>query len=204
MKRIWKPLLPASKWVLLSAATSILIILTQATLPLLAQEPAASTTIETTKPSSETTKIQKLREVLQRSSTPEAPKPTPEVSEPKKPESPAEPPLTPEELSRQLKFIEADRLYLAGQIPEAEKIYREVKQPFGKTSDNQQRKAAILDPTQLSPGGKVYWRESEAGIAQKLQTKTLVPLQLLARSAEAPHSLLGVWDECAGVGRYSN
>ncbi|QFS49411.1 peptidase M48 Ste24p [Nostoc sphaeroides CCNUC1] len=156
-----------------------MIILTQATLPLLAQEPAASTTIETTKPSSETTKIQKLREVLQRSSTPEAPKPTPEVSEPKKPESPAEPPLTPEELSRQLKFIEADRLYLAGQIPEAEKIYREVKQPFGKTSDNQQRKAAILDPTQLSPGGKVYWRESEAGIAQKLQTKTLVPLQLL-------------------------
>ncbi|MCC5607928.1 M48 family metallopeptidase [Nostoc sp. CHAB 5834] len=179
MKRIWKSLLPAWKWVLLSAATSILIILTQVTLPLLAQEPPASTTIETTKPSSETTKVQKLREALQRSSTPEAPKPTPEVSEPKKPESPPEPPLSPEELTRQLKFIEADRLYLAGKIPEAEKIYREVKQPFAKTSDNQQRKAAILDPTQLSPGGKVYWRESEAGIAQKLQTKTLVPLQLL-------------------------
>ncbi|MEH1840324.1 MAG: M48 family metalloprotease [Nostoc sp.] len=179
MKRIWKSLLPAWKWVLLSAATSILIILTQATSPLLAQEPAASTTIETIKPSSETTKVQKLREVLQRSSTPEAPKPTLEVSEPKKPESAQEPPLTPEEITRQLKFIEADRLYLAGQIPEAEKIYREVKQPFDKTSDNQQRKAAILDPMQLSPGGKVYWRESEAGIAQKLQTKTLVPLQLL-------------------------
>ncbi|BBD64607.1 peptidase M48 Ste24p [Nostoc commune NIES-4072] len=179
MKRIWKSLLPAWKWVLLSAATSILIILTQATSPLLAQEPATSTTIETTKPSSETTKVQKLREALQRSSTPEAPKPAPGVSEPKKPESPQEPPLSPEELTRQLKFIEADKLYLAGQIPEAEKIYREVKQPFGKTLDNQQRKAAILDPTQLSPGGKVYWRESEAGIAQKLQTKTLVPLQLL-------------------------
>jgi hypothetical protein len=26
----------------------------------------------------------------------------------------------------------------------------------------------------------------------------------LARSAEAPHSLLGVWDECAGVGRDSD
>jgi len=26
----------------------------------------------------------------------------------------------------------------------------------------------------------------------------------LARSAEAPHSLLGVWDECAGVGRDGN
>ncbi|NEU81990.1 M48 family metallopeptidase [Nostoc sp. UIC 10630] len=179
MKRIWKSLLLAWKWVLLSAATSILIILTQPTSPLLAQEPAASTTIETTKPNSETTKVQKLREALQRSSTPEEPKPAPEVSEPKKPESPQEPPLSPEELTRQLKFIEADKLYLAGQIPEAEKIYREVKQPFGKTSDNQQRKTAILDPTQLSPGGKVYWRESEAGIAQKLQTKTLVPLQLL-------------------------
>ena len=179
MKRIWKSSLPAWKWVLLSAATSILIILTQATSPLLAQEPATSTTIETTKPSSETTKVQKLREALQRSSTPETAKPTPEVSEPKKSESVQEPPLTPEELTRQLKFIEADRLYLAGKIPEAEKIYREVKQPFAKTSDNQQRKPAILDPTQLSPGGKVYWRESEAGIAKKLQTKTLVPLQLL-------------------------
>ena len=27
---------------------------------------------------------------------------------------------------------------------------------------------------------------------------------ILARSAEAPHSLLGVWDECAGVGRDGN
>ena len=179
MKQIWKSLLPAWKWVLLSAATSILIILTQATSPILAQEPAASTTIETTKPNSETTKVQKLREALQRSSTPEAPKLTPEVSEPKKPESVQEPPLSPEQITRQLKFIEADRLYLAGQISEAEKIYREVKQPFAKISDNQQRKAPILDPMQLSPGGKVYWRESEAGIAQKLQTKTLVPLQLL-------------------------
>lgn len=179
MKRIWKSLLPAWKWVLLSTATSILIIVMQPTSPLLAQEPAASTTIETIKPSSETTKVQKLREALQRSSTPEAPQPTPEVSEPKKPESPQEPPLSPEEITRQLKFIEADRLYLAGKIPEAEKIYREVKQPFAKTSENQQRKAAILDPTQLSPGGKVYWRESEAGIAKKLETRTLVPLQLL-------------------------
>jgi hypothetical protein len=29
-------------------------------------------------------------------------------------------------------------------------------------------------------------------------------LDFLARSAEAPHSLLGVWDECAGVGRDSD
>ncbi|MDZ8240624.1 MAG: M48 family metalloprotease [Nostoc sp. ChiQUE01a] len=177
MKRTWKSLLLACNWVLLSIGTSILIILTQPIAPVPAQEPAASTTIETINlPSSETTKDQKLREVLQRSSTPEA---SPEVSEPKKPESPQEPTLSPEEISRQLKFIEADRLYLAGQIPEAQKIYRQVKEPFAKTSVPEERKAAILDPTQLSPGGKVYWRESEAGIATKLQTRTLVPLQLL-------------------------
>ncbi|MBD2415086.1 peptidase M48 Ste24p [Nostoc calcicola FACHB-389] len=169
MKRTWKSLLLACNWVLLSVVTSILIILMQSTAPVPAQEPAASTTVETTK-------VQKLREVLQRSSTPEA---SPEVSEPKKPESPQEPTLTPEEITRQLKFMEADRLYLAGQIPEAEKIYREVKEPFAKTSIPKERKPAILDPTQLSPGGKVYWRESEAGIANKLQTRTVIPLQLL-------------------------
>ncbi|MFN6469709.1 MAG: M48 family metalloprotease [Nostoc sp. SerVER01] len=177
MKRTWKSLLLACNWVLLSIGTSILIILTQPTAPVPAQEPAASTTVETINlPSSETTKDQKLREVLQRSSTPEA---SPEVSEPKKPESPQEPTLSPEEISRQLKFIEADRLYLAGQIPEAQKIYHQVKEPFAKTSVPEEHKAAILDPTQLSPGGKVYWRESEAGIATKLQTRTVIPLQLL-------------------------
>ncbi|MEH2069764.1 MAG: M48 family metalloprotease [Nostoc sp.] len=176
MKRTWKSLLLTCNWVLLSVGTSILIILTQPTAPVPAQEPAASTTVETiNSPSSETTKDQKLREVLQ-PSTPEA---SPEVSEPKKPESAQEPTLSPEEITRQLKFIEADRLYLAGQIPEAEKIYRQLKEPFAKTSTSEERKPAIVDPTQLSPGGQVYWRESEAGIAKKLQTRIFVPLQLL-------------------------
>ncbi|MBG1270640.1 M48 family metalloprotease [Nostoc sp. WHI] len=180
MKRIWKSLLLACNWVVLSVGTSILIILTQPTANISAQEPAASTTVETiNSPSSETTNIQKLREALQRSSTPEAPQPTPEVAEPKKPDLAEEPKLSPQEIARQLKFIEADRLYLAGQIPEAQKLYREIKEPFAKTDPPQERKAAILDPTQLSPGGKVYWRESEAGIVTKLQTRTLVPLQLL-------------------------
>ncbi len=98
---------------------------------------------------------------------------------PKKPNSAAEPTPTPEEIARQQKLMEADKLYLAGQIPEAEKLYREVKKPFTKTNIPEERKAAIADPTQLSPGGKVYWREAEAGIASKLQTRTLVPLQLL-------------------------
>ncbi|OUL20530.1 peptidase M48 Ste24p [Nostoc sp. RF31YmG] len=179
MKRTRKSLLLTLNWVLLSFGTSILIILTQPTAPVPAQEPAANTE-------------QKLREVLQSSSTPNttdtpkpvvipetAPTPKPEVAEPKKPDAAAEPAPTPEEITRQQKFIEADKLYLAGQIADAEKIYRQVKEPFAKTTKPQERKAAIVDSTQLSPGGKVYWRESEAGIAKKLQSRTLVPLQLL-------------------------
>ncbi|AFY32687.1 M48 family metallopeptidase [Calothrix sp. PCC 7507] len=107
------------------------------------------------------------------------PAPSTEQPQPKPEEAAAEPTLSSQEITRQLKLIQADRLYLAGQIPEAEKIYRQVKQPFAKNNTLEQRKTAVTDPTQLSPAGKVYWRESEAGIASKLQTRTLVPLQLL-------------------------
>ncbi|QIR36795.1 M48 family metalloprotease [Tolypothrix sp. PCC 7910] len=178
MKRNRKSLLLTLNWVLLSFGTSILIILTQPTAPVPAQEPAANSQ-------------QQLREILQRSTpnptkTPKpviipqpTPSPSPEDTEPKKPDTATEPEPTPEEIARQQKFIEADKLYQAGQIAEAEKIYREVKAPFAKTSQPQERKAAITDPTQLSPAGKVYWREAEAGIEKKLESRTLIPLQLL-------------------------
>lgn len=198
MKRTKKSLLLALNWVLLSFGTSILIILTQPTPPVPAQEPAKSGNVETNNTSnSQKTREQELQEVLQRSSdkpvvipkttpSPEAtPQPTPtaspEVIEPKKLDLTEEPAPTPEEIARQQKLIAADKLYLAGQIAEAEKMYREVKEPFAKTSKPQERKPAIVDLTQLSPGGKVYWRESEAGIATKLQTRTLVPLELLVK-----------------------
>ncbi|MBW4645606.1 MAG: M48 family metalloprotease [Goleter apudmare HA4340-LM2] len=169
MKGNWKSLLLACKWILLSVGTSILIILMQPTAPTPAQTPSTIAT------PTETSETQRLREVLQRSSETEQPQPTPEETEAK----PPEPTLSAAEITRQLKLIEADRLYLAGQIPQAEKIYRQVKQPFAKHSPPAQRRAAIADPTQLSPAAKVYWRESEAGIASNLQTRTLVPLQLL-------------------------
>lgn len=89
--------------------------------------------------------------------------------------------LSPEEISRQLKLIQADRLYLAGKIEAAQKIYRQVKQPFAKHDSLAESKAAIADPAQLSPGGQVYWREAEAGFAGNLQTRTLVPLELLVK-----------------------
>ncbi|MBD2388568.1 M48 family metalloprotease [Cylindrospermum sp. FACHB-282] len=109
----------------------------------------------------------------------ETPAPTPESATPES----KEPAPSPEEIARQQKLIEADKLYLAGQTAEAEKIYRQVKAPFAETSAPQERKSAIVDPTQLSPAGKVYWRESEAGIAKKLQTRTLVPLRLLVEQS---------------------
>ncbi|MBE9201387.1 MULTISPECIES: M48 family metallopeptidase [unclassified Nodularia (in: cyanobacteria)] len=144
------------KSLLLAFGTSLLIILTQLIAPVPAQEPAAPTII------------------IETTSTPTEAQPDETESQP--PESPA---LSPEELARQEKLIEADQLFLEGKISEAEKLYREVKAPFTTKLTDQERKAAILDPQQLSPAGKVYWRESTAGIAQNLQTRTVVPLQLL-------------------------
>ncbi|MCV3212711.1 M48 family metalloprotease [Plectonema radiosum NIES-515] len=170
MKRRWKSLLLAWNWVLLSLGTSILIILTQPISPVPAQQPPA---IETTE---------------KKPSIPEKPPSTPETTEKKpsipettdkKPSDAAEPTPTPEELARRQKLMEGDKLYLAGNLAEAEKMYRLAKAPFTTKLKNQERKAPIIDPTQLSPAGKVYWREAEAGIATKLQTRTLVPLQLL-------------------------
>lgn len=169
MKRRWKSLLLACNWVLLSLGTSILIILTQPISPVPAQEPPA---IEATKKPSEPEKPANTPETTEK-------KPSETEARDKKPSEAAEPPPTPEELARRQKLMEGDKLYLAGNLPEAEKMYRLAKAPFTTKLKNQQRKPAIIDPAQLSPAGKVYWREAEAGIASKLQTRTLVPLQLL-------------------------
>ncbi|BAZ41591.1 peptidase M48 Ste24p [Calothrix sp. NIES-4101] len=111
-------------------------------------------------------------------------KPETEDNQKKNPDDKAEEPApTPEEIARQQKLIEADKLYLAGNIAESEKIYREVKEPFKQltNSNTEQRQPAITDATQLPPAGKVYWREAEAGILSKLETRTLVPLELLVK-----------------------
>ncbi|BAY64753.1 peptidase M48 Ste24p [Calothrix brevissima NIES-22] len=179
MKRTKKSLLLALNWVLLSFATSILIILAQPTAPVPAQAPNST--------NSQQGREEHLREVLQRQSpkpvvipqTTPSPEATPSPTPIPKPDEATEPAPTPEEIARREQFIAADKLYLAGQIGEAEKIYRQLKEPFAKTTQPQERKPAIIDPTQLSPAGKVYWRESEAGIAKNLQSRTLVPLQLL-------------------------
>lgn len=89
------------------------------------------------------------------------------------------------ELNRDRQLIEADRLYLGGQFAAAEKIYRQVKTPFAQSTEAPKLPAPFVDPNQLSPAGKVYWRETQAGIAQNLQTRTLVPLRLLVEQYPA-------------------
>ena len=93
--------------------------------------------------------------------------------------SATEPKKSPEELARYEKLVEADRLYLAGDRIAALNLYRQVKTPFAEISESQPKPEPILDPTQLAPAGQVYWREAQAGIDQKLESRIFVPLQLL-------------------------
>ncbi|MEQ8540892.1 MAG: M48 family metalloprotease [Coleofasciculus sp. D1-CHI-01] len=88
------------------------------------------------------------------------------------------PELTPEERERQQKLIEADRLYMSGQFTAAQQLYREAKASFD-TEVALEKPVAIYEPTELSPAGAVYWRQSEEGLEQELETKILVPLQFL-------------------------
>ncbi|MDJ0799239.1 MAG: M48 family metallopeptidase [Calothrix sp. MO_167.B12] len=198
MKPRFKPLLLAISWVILSASTSIIIIFTQSNTPISAQEPAViidtirisnseetpSIPAEPTAPTPTPTPDSSVSDTKKpEESTPDSPvsntkKPEASTNE-KKPAKATEETPSPEEIARQQKLIAADRLYLGGQFAAAEKLYREVKKPFANTSDIAERQEAMIDPSQLSPAGKVYWRESEAGIANNLETRTLVPLELL-------------------------
>lgn len=92
-----------------------------------------------------------------------------------------EPAKNPQAAMRQQKLAEADRLYRQGQKTEAEALYREVKDPFTPKIGTSKLADPILDPAQLPPGGQVYWREFRAGLEKKLETRTLVPLNLLVK-----------------------
>ncbi|NJN87937.1 MAG: M48 family metalloprotease [Leptolyngbyaceae cyanobacterium SL_7_1] len=117
--------------------------------------------------------------------TPEEPDPeaipeTPAEPSSDKPEATQEPEeeLSPAEQERLRILTEADRLWQQGQYAEAELLYRKVKHP-GQAIAVRDRPAPIFDPALLPPAGQVYWREAEAGQAQNLPTRVLVPLQLL-------------------------
>lgn len=77
-------------------------------------------------------------------------------------------------------LLKADRLYQQGKRTEAEKLYRQVKKPFAQDSKNSNFPEPITDPEQLSPAGKVYWRNAQEGFQQELESKIFVSLQLLS------------------------
>lgn len=80
------------------------------------------------------------------------------------------------------KLVKADKLYLAGDKKAAEAIYRQVKQPFVAERENikfTNLPNPIYQPTELSPAGKVFWRNYQQGKQKKLRSKILAPLQLL-------------------------
>jgi predicted Zn-dependent protease len=89
---------------------------------------------------------------------------------------------TSEQIIRYLKLATADQFYLAGKKNAAEKLYREVKQPW-EIEKNLTSQTKIVKPfyeiEQLSPAGAVYWRTYQSGLKQNLTSKIVVPLQLL-------------------------
>jgi predicted Zn-dependent protease len=104
-----------------------------------------------------------------------------ETENPENTEVEVKPAKSPEELKRHQTLVEADRLYLAGEHAAAERLYRQVKEPFkDATNEVQERVEPILDPEKLSPGGRVYWREAQAGLAQKQESRTFVAFNLLS------------------------
>jgi len=76
-------------------------------------------------------------------------------------------------------LIEGDRLFLEGQDLEAEQRYQAAKDPDDADPDPVERPAAFTDPERLSPAGRVYWREYQAGQESGMETRIFVPLQLL-------------------------
>ncbi|MEW5856885.1 MAG: M48 family metalloprotease [Cyanobacteriota bacterium] len=131
---------------------------------------AEETSTPEVKPSAEETKPETSPEASEKPDT----KPESETDKAEEEEKP-----TPEEIAQQEKLIEADKLYLGGQFAAAEKLYREAKVPFSNATEKTERKEAITDADKLAPAGRVYWREAQAGIEQKLESKIFVPLQFL-------------------------
>ncbi len=95
---------------------------------------------------------------------------------------PAEPTEEPKLSRRQQWLITADEYYLAGAYPEAENIYRQAKNDLWLTDALPTRPEPIFDAADLSPGGAVYWREANQGLALGLAHRTRVPLQLLTET----------------------
>ncbi|GAB4440833.1 MAG: hypothetical protein OHK0035_32020 [Cyanobacteria bacterium J069] len=93
----------------------------------------------------------------------------------------AEPADEPVDLARRLRLLsEGDALWQMGFRREAEIRYRLAKAPFD-ADDFGEVLPPMTDPEALSPEGRVYWREAEAGRSQNLRTRMETPLRLLTQ-----------------------
>ncbi|MCH2050307.1 MAG: M48 family metallopeptidase [Trichodesmium sp. ALOHA_ZT_67] len=80
------------------------------------------------------------------------------------------------------KLAAADRLYLAGEKAAAEKLYRELKEPFtGDIELQLDRPQAVYEPTELPITAQVYWRQAQEGLVKNIETQTFISLQLLVK-----------------------
>ena len=99
---------------------------------------------------------------------------------------------TPEELDRLEQLATADQLYLAGEKIAAIKLYREIKTPWAiEKSDRaiDSKPAPFYDPTQLTPKGKVYWRNFQEGKEKYLESQIFASIKLL--TTEYPEFIPG-------------
>jgi Zn-dependent protease with chaperone function len=101
-----------------------------------------------------------------------------------KPSPPEPEPIlrSPEAEARYQKFLQADRLYQAGNRTEAAAIYKELKTPFTEITEAQVQPEALTDPEQLPPAGKVYLREAQAGLESNLESRATIALDLLTKN----------------------
>lgn len=98
--------------------------------------------------------------------------------------------LAPEQAERARLLMTADQLYQGGDVAAAEALYRQAKDASWQGAEDQTpRILPITDVAELPPAAAVYWREAKAGAEAGLETRMLVPLELLVE--EYPQFLPG-------------
>ena len=98
---------------------------------------------------------------------------------------------TPEEIARIEKIAIADQLYLGGDRATARQLYREAKREWQIEAKKVAQKEEVVfsDPAQLSPAGKVFWRNYQQGRERQFESKVISSLKLL--TTREPQFLLG-------------
>ncbi|WP_017304763.1 M48 family metallopeptidase [Spirulina subsalsa] len=98
--------------------------------------------------------------------------------------------LTPEEQARYDILREADALFLEGNYARARELYQQVKPPFKREIQPLEAPGeGFEDSSLLSPAGSAFWRQYQQGVTQNVDSRVLVPLQLLVE--REPDFILG-------------